>query len=254
MSKLVLLVGNVGSGKSLFAKKLARREGLVVVNNDAIQQMCAGGEYDMYDPGKKSVYDTITRAAILEGLKIGPGVVVDRTLMSAESRAKYIAMGKACGAEIVVADFGPGTEEGLQRRIKADRGVPAGVWRSVFDRKASEYEPPAMEAEGIDFRLAVPRRYHVYAFDFDGTIVTHSFPEIGRVYPRTVETMRSLDDDPSALLVVWTCRSGDHLAQMRAFLRAENIPFDAINENPVFDTGSRKIYADVYYDDKAVRV
>lgn len=44
--------------------------------------------------------------------------------------------------------------------------------------------------------------------------------------------------------------SGDKLNRMRKFLIDEKIPFDFINENPLVDFGSRKIFAHEYYDDR----
>jgi len=49
---------------------------------------------------------------------------------------------------------------------------------------------------------------------------------------------------------LWTCRSGDYLDQMRKFLIDNSIPYDFINENPMVNFGSPKIYANKYYDDR----
>ncbi len=58
------------------------------------------------------------------------------------------------------------------------------------------------------------------------------------------------DFEASKVVIIRTCRSGDYENQARKFLIDSKIPFDFINENPLFDTGSRKIFAHVYYDDR----
>ena len=57
-------------------------------------------------------------------------------------------------------------------------------------------------------------------------------------------------EDFDNIIIIWTCRSGDYLNQMRAFLLKNGIPFDFINENPIVDYGSPKVFANEYHDDR----
>ena len=45
------------------------------------------------------------------------------------------------------------------------------------------------------------------AVDFDGTIVEHRYPKIGREIPFAIETLRRLRED-GHLLILWTVREG----------------------------------------------
>ncbi len=45
------------------------------------------------------------------------------------------------------------------------------------------------------------------AVDFDGTVVEHRFPEIGKELPFATDTLRRLIDDGHRL-VLWTVRTG----------------------------------------------
>ena len=49
---LILMVGNIGCGKSTLANRLGKM-GAVVINNDAITTMVQGGDYGRYDSNKK---------------------------------------------------------------------------------------------------------------------------------------------------------------------------------------------------------
>ena len=60
-------------------------------------------------------------------------------------------------------------------------------------------------------------------------------------------------------IILWSCRSGEELSAAVAWCRLHGLEFDAVNENlpEVLEAwdyqDSRKIYADEYWDDKAVR-
>lgn len=93
------------------------------------------------------------------------------------------------------------------------------------------------------------------AIDFDGTIVDHEYPKIGRAVPGAFEWMKKFKDT-EARLILWTMRSdgsedGDTLTAAIEFCRDRGIEFDFVNENPQKWTSSSKVYAHVYIDDTA---
>ena len=93
----------------------------------------------------------------------------------------------------------------------------------------------------------------IIAVDFDGTLHTSEWPEIGNPALGAVEVMRRLKDD-GHYLIVWTCREGKYRYDMYDWLVKQGIPFDAINDNNSnlakgFGYNARKIYADIYIDD-----
>ncbi len=93
------------------------------------------------------------------------------------------------------------------------------------------------------------------AVDFDGTIVEHEYPKIGKDKLFAIETLKELQKH-GALLILWTFRSGPELDNAVDYCRAKGVEFYAVNKNypeEIFDdTISRKINADVYIDDKNV--
>jgi hypothetical protein len=93
------------------------------------------------------------------------------------------------------------------------------------------------------------------AIDFDGTIVEHEYPEIGKEKLFAFLTLKELDK-MGAQLILWTFRAGKELDDAVEYCRKNGIEFYAVNKNypeEIFDeTVSRKINADIYIDDKNI--
>ena len=93
------------------------------------------------------------------------------------------------------------------------------------------------------------------AVDFDGTIVEHEYPKIGKPKLFAFETLKALQKE-GHLLVLWTFRAGKPLEEAVRFCAKNGIEFYAVNKSypeEVFDESiSRKIDANVYIDDRNV--
>ena len=91
------------------------------------------------------------------------------------------------------------------------------------------------------------------AVDFDGTIVEHEYPAIGREKLFAFRTLKELEK-LGARLILWTFRTGKELDEAVEYCRKNGIEFYAVNKNypeeTVDETISRKIDADIYIDDK----
>lgn len=100
------------------------------------------------------------------------------------------------------------------------------------------------------------RRYKIYAVDFDGTLCEDQFPAIGKPNISLIEYLAEKRIKGDKLLL-WTCRVGERLQEAVRWCREYGLEFDAINANlpemiEKFGADCRKIFADVYIDDKAV--
>jgi len=91
------------------------------------------------------------------------------------------------------------------------------------------------------------------AIDFDGTIVEHEYPKIGKEKLFAFRTLKELEKQ-GANLILWTFRTGKELEEAVEYCRDKGIEFYAINKNypeeVIDETVSRKIDADIYIDDK----
>ena len=97
---------------------------------------------------------------------------------------------------------------------------------------------------------------YIIAVDFDGTLVEDMFPEIGRPIERTWELMREAQAN-GAKIILWTSRDNQRLKEAVEFCTERGFHFDAINSNLdecqiLFNNDTRKVYANEYWDDKAI--
>lgn len=95
----------------------------------------------------------------------------------------------------------------------------------------------------------------IVAIDFDGTLVQEKFPDIGDPIPNMVELCKKINKDPNYKLILWTCREGKQLEDALSWCKNQGISFDAVNDNleeikNEWHQNVRKIYCDVYIDDK----
>ena len=94
----------------------------------------------------------------------------------------------------------------------------------------------------------------VIAVDFDGTIVTHEYPRIGREIPFAIDTLKRLQQNPQIQLVMWTVREGKELEEAVEYCKNKGLEFYAVNNNYPEETNKdgqpRKLKADLFIDDR----
>jgi hydroxymethylpyrimidine pyrophosphatase-like HAD family hydrolase len=95
----------------------------------------------------------------------------------------------------------------------------------------------------------------IIAIDFNGTICAGKYPDMEYPKDHVVETMRKFKNE-GHYIIITTCVEGKPLDEIKTWLDNHKIPFHAINENhPVMKKrfkDCRKIYADVYIDDRNI--
>ncbi len=94
----------------------------------------------------------------------------------------------------------------------------------------------------------------IIAVDFDGTIVEHEYPKIGKEIPFAIETLKQLQNEHHRL-ILWTVREGRLLEEALDFCQERGLEFYAANkdypEEKVGGRGfSRKLKADIFIDDR----
>ena len=94
----------------------------------------------------------------------------------------------------------------------------------------------------------------IIAVDFDGTIVTHEYPNIGKEIPFAIDTLKRLQQSPDHQIVLWTVRDGKELDEAVEFCRSKGLEFYAVNNNypeEVAENGEpRKLKAELFIDDR----
>lgn len=124
------------------------------------------------------------------------------------------------------------------------------VYDSFDKRKAEMHESVSSMDPYLDYGRAYKRiesEYYKYgklivAVDFDDTLCTNG---------RANQCMKDLiiRVKPYADIIIWTSRNDSLLGEVRDFLEREEIPYDGINED-VLNFGSRKMFANIYLDDR----
>jgi len=96
----------------------------------------------------------------------------------------------------------------------------------------------------------------IYAVDFDGTLCIDEYPRIGEPRREIIDFIKQ-EQAAGAKLILWTCRSGTQLLAACIWCSEQGLKFNAINSNlpeniAKYGNDCRKVYADVYLDDRAL--
>lgn len=89
----------------------------------------------------------------------------------------------------------------------------------------------------------------IIAVDFDGTLCSYKNPGIGEPKLEVIKRVKELAI--GNFLILWSCRKGKALKEAVKWCEQYGLKFDAVNKNVPGVKSSRKIYADLYIDDKA---
>lgn len=106
-------------------------------------------------------------------------------------------------------------------------------------------------------------KYEFVAVDFDGTLCADTFPEVGEPKALVIDYVKRLAAEGSKIILYTSRENGTRplLNEAVAFCKAQGIPLYAVNENPgnphaakigLKPSDGRKVYADLYIDDKAI--
>lgn len=95
----------------------------------------------------------------------------------------------------------------------------------------------------------------IIAIDFDGTIVEHAYPDIGKPIPFAIETLLQMQKDGHKL-ILWTVRRGrllqdaiDYCAQRGLYFYAENENYRG-EDKELGEDISRKLGVELFIDDR----
>lgn len=92
----------------------------------------------------------------------------------------------------------------------------------------------------------------IIAVDFDGTLCIEGRPNLV-LFARLQASQRA-----GNIVILWTCREGKRLNEAVTFCRKHGLIPNCVNRNhpagiAIMGHDSRKVYADLYIDDKNMR-
>ena len=100
----------------------------------------------------------------------------------------------------------------------------------------------------------------IWSIDFDGTLCTHAYPDIGPPNEEFIESLKKHKEN-GGYLILWTCRTGEDLEKAVKWCKKQGLQFNSINEDiPEIKSSeygknkSVKIFAHKYFDDRAEKI
>lgn len=98
----------------------------------------------------------------------------------------------------------------------------------------------------------------IWAIDYDGVLDHAGWPRVGKPDMSVIDYLKQCQANGDKL-ILWTCRDGGALQAAVDMCKGVGLTFDAVNDHlpelkERFGNDCRKIYADVYLDDKAENI
>lgn len=96
----------------------------------------------------------------------------------------------------------------------------------------------------------------IYAVDFDGTLCSNAWPDIGELNTEVIRFLKR-EQANGAELILWTMREGETLEKALLWCEQHGLVFSAVNDNSEiqkakYNNNPRKVFADFYIDDRNI--
>jgi predicted kinase len=147
--EVLMMVGNVGSGKSFQAERLKELKNAIVISRDSMRFGIGAGEYIFNND-----YEPIIKKTALEMfqkfLTFGCNIIIDEVNIAKTSREPYIKVAHAAGYQIrafVMPKLSK--EESMARKTQKSYNQDMKVWETVWENFDNRYEEPTL-GEGFD--------------------------------------------------------------------------------------------------------
>ena len=145
--KIEILVGNIASGKSTYAKSRAE-DGAIIINDDAIVSALHGGYYKLYSKKNKKIYKTIELNIMTICICHNIDCIIDRGLnITRASRKRFVSISNSfeVPCDAIIFDFNEPEIHAKRRYDSGNRGFSLDYWTRVATRMNNEYEKPNLE-------------------------------------------------------------------------------------------------------------
>ncbi len=148
---LHIMVGNIGTGKTVTTKRLMTElEDTFVVNIDSLVKMFSMDNYrpELFTEKHRTCWGELLKTLADKLLSHGFSVIIDTAMMSKVKRYEFIKIAQRYNAKVKV--YLHTTSGGLERRCKENHGGHSNeVWKEVYEMFEKEYEKPSSD-EDID--------------------------------------------------------------------------------------------------------
>lgn len=149
MSSIIyILIGNVGSGKSTWAKKFVKKNpNTVIICRDNIREML-NGKY-IFSKEQEPLVMSIRNRCIEEVLRESYNLIVDETSLNRERRNGLTSFIKFVEPRIIInyVIFRTPREKCIENRTKNNKGYSKEKWEEIYDWMQEDFDEPDMSKE-----------------------------------------------------------------------------------------------------------
>jgi len=131
---LVLLIGNIASGKSTIAKKFDKA-GYLVVSSDSIRYMLHPNEYK-FDIDEEYIVNQTKKSCVQTAMELGFNIIVDDAGNSLKTKREWIVSlaKEKCYKLIAITMPFVSKSTAVKRRLKDNHGkYDKARWEEVYD-------------------------------------------------------------------------------------------------------------------------
>jgi len=147
MNNLIILVGNIGSGKSTLCEMYQRR-GYVVISRDSLRYAIGAGNY-VFNPDYEWIIWDAEIQLFEDFLSQGVDIIVDSPGLSKSMRQRYIKIAKSSeyNYDIVCHNLQRlSMEESVKRRLQKNHGnTSKEKWEEIWKKFDNFYEEPTLD-------------------------------------------------------------------------------------------------------------
>jgi predicted kinase len=149
MKELILIVANIGEGKTTLAKQY-QEKGYIVIGKDSLRYGIGAGNYVYKQEYEPIIWET--ELCMLESfMDIGSNIVIDSICVGKSMRSRYILPAQIYDYKIKCHLLPKLTmKEAVDRRMESPHGQrDRALWEKAWIKFQAQYEEPSLD-EGID--------------------------------------------------------------------------------------------------------
>lgn len=161
MNKAIILVGNIGCGKSTLTKELAKL-GYNIICRDSLRYMIGGGTYK-FDPKTEPFIKEANLSIVREAVSKELSFVIDETNVFRKIRKSYLDIILESSHYKVIAVELPrlSKEEAVDRRmINPHDQSDSALWESVWELFNNNYQTPRLD-EGFEKVVSLGKNFDI---------------------------------------------------------------------------------------------
>lgn len=153
-ARLIILIGNIGSGKSTTSREYAKEGFRVICRDDMRTMLAGGGNGYVFEPPLERAIHRASRV-MMENMMIDQiNILIDETNMTRRGRKEIISMARLFGYSVtgvVMPELSKA--QSIANRVKDSlRGNGLYVWSLVWQKFHDAYDKPELN-EGFDSLL-----------------------------------------------------------------------------------------------------